>query len=433
VNQKIAPSGLSADGARWKLLGTIIVNSGQLVAKLANSANGLVTADAIRIERVIPVSAPLAEIGIATGGYEMVSGSSVIAFGPRDLGAPQTHTFTVTNSGTASLTLTSVDPASLPAGFSLAQNLGTTFLTPGEATTFAVRLNADVAGSFGGWIAIANSDSNENPFRFQVAGTVVDPSVPQIIDDGAAGNKLVGGWTHVTTRGHDGDLYTASAGNGSVYSTWTFSGLPTGSYRVQATWRIATNNATNAPYTLYNGSQAVGTAKVNQQLTPSGLWDGTTHWQNLGTVAVSGGQLMVKLTNAANGTVVADAIRIERIFTSSAALPDGVTSTYSVQPASDQNADAWLSTALASAGQNVPDSPALAPATSTSSAANSSPALAEALWAGNSGGEFEPEGQLLADVLDLLGQARAASDGDGPLDLIAVQDAALAGLLATQT
>ena len=245
----------------------------------------------------------------------MTSSQSVITYGPANLGTPQTYTYHVTNQGTGTLNLTALDPASLPAGFTLAQNLGATTLAPGASTSFALGLSAGSVGSFGGMVSIVNNDSNENPFTFQVAGTVVDPNAPfsRIIDDGSAGHQFAGTWTRDATRGHAGDLFTAKSGTGSATSTWNFSAIPNGEYEVFATWRIGTANASNAPYTLYNGSQAVGTVRKDQRATPNDFWDGATLWESLGTVAITNGQLVVRLTNAADNQVVADAIRIGRL------------------------------------------------------------------------------------------------------------------------
>ncbi|MEW4571537.1 hypothetical protein AB1L88_27000, partial [Tautonia sp. JC769] len=38
-----------------------------------------------------------------------------------------------------------------------------------------------------------------------------------------------------------------------------------------------------------------------------------TYWEDLGEVTVSSGELQVRLSNQANGLVVADAIRLERV------------------------------------------------------------------------------------------------------------------------
>jgi hypothetical protein len=135
----------------------------------------------------------------------------------------------------------------------------------------------------------------------------------QIIDDGWLGNRRTGTWRRVTGKGYANDIQIASKGTGSTQSRWTFWSLPSGQYQIWATWKISSINATNAPYTIYDGPTALQTTRVNQRVPPSGLWADGALWKLLGTVTVNSGRLVVKLTNAANNQVVADAIRIESV------------------------------------------------------------------------------------------------------------------------
>jgi hypothetical protein len=53
--------------------------------------------------------------------------------------------------------------------------------------------------------------------------------------------------------------------------------------------------------------------QVNQQLPPVGFVDQNVSWSTLGDFTVAGGSLTVKLSNNANGSVIADAVRIELV------------------------------------------------------------------------------------------------------------------------
>src|SRR5947209_12229027 len=86
-------------------------------------------------------------------------------------------TFTVSNSGTADLTLGAI---TLPAGFSLVTGFGATTLTSGQTTTFAVRLDAAAAGSFAGSLSFVTNDLARNPFDFTVTGTSSLSATPQV-------------------------------------------------------------------------------------------------------------------------------------------------------------------------------------------------------------------------------------------------------------
>jgi hypothetical protein len=101
-----------------------------------------------------------------------------------------TITFTVNNAGGQSLTLGTI---ALPTGYTVTQNPPST-LAPGGQGTFAIQLNSSVVGTRSGSVSISNNDPNNNPFTFQVTGTVTNPA-PKIIALGgslAFGNLTVG-------------------------------------------------------------------------------------------------------------------------------------------------------------------------------------------------------------------------------------------------
>src|SRR5262249_31919187 len=112
--------------------------------------------------------------------------------------------------------------------------------------------------------------------------------------------------------GTPSDVHAAAAGTGADSASWSFSGLASGNYRVSVTWTPFGNRATNAKFSVTTSSTNMFT--VNQQLAPSGgpVEMGVT-FQDLGTFVVSGGSIVVTLNNNANGYVIADAVRIEKL------------------------------------------------------------------------------------------------------------------------
>jgi hypothetical protein len=69
-DQKVAPDDFTASGVSWERLGSpIAFAGGDLLVELNDSANGYVIADAVRVERVLPLM-------IAEEGAEIVSASS---------------------------------------------------------------------------------------------------------------------------------------------------------------------------------------------------------------------------------------------------------------------------------------------------------------------------------------------------------------------
>jgi hypothetical protein len=148
----------------------------------------------------------------------------------------------------------------------------------------------------------------------QGAATMVYAPEPQnefIIDNGGSGYTQTGGWTNLTnTLAFQLDYDYAAAGSGRATATWSFNGIPNGSYQVFARWIPFVNRATNAPFTILNGTTPISTVLVNQQLPPNDDQSNAVTWKSLGTFSTTVGALAVRLANDANGYVIADAVRI---------------------------------------------------------------------------------------------------------------------------
>jgi hypothetical protein len=315
INQRIAPSGFSADGVTWQVLGgSHSISGSTLVVRLHDDANGRLNADGIRIQRVGDlVNAP--EIQVLDGMTDLADGFGSVSFGSTPPGTPVTRTFTVRNVGTLPLTLT--EPITVPAGFTLVTSFANATLAAGESTTFQVRLTAATEGNFSGEVSFANNDTNESPFNFAVEGTVAatpPPPVIAILDNGDTGFATVGSWSPWGGQGYQGDVHEAMPGTGSSVASWTFTDLQPGRYEVAATWTTYDNRATNAPFAISDGANVLTTVRVNQRVAPSGFNAVGTSWLRLGTThSITGTSLTVRLSNDANGRLNADAIRIERV------------------------------------------------------------------------------------------------------------------------
>jgi len=124
----------------------------------------------------------------------------------------------------------------------------------------------------------------------------------QIVDDAQA--SFTGTWpTSTSISGYYGTNYrTNTKGTGKDKATWTITIPQTGSYQVYARWVASSSHASNAPYSI---KHATGTTTVAVSQQTNG---GT--WRLLGTYTFNAGSATVTLTDKANGTVIADAIRI---------------------------------------------------------------------------------------------------------------------------
>ncbi|MDY0019038.1 MAG: choice-of-anchor Q domain-containing protein, partial [Anaerolineae bacterium] len=93
-------------------------------------------------------------------------------FGAVMAGAALTHTFTISNSGSADLLLTGTPLVSLTGApaFSLVK-LPTTPIAPQASTTFQVRFSPSLTTTQVATLTIANNDSDEQPYDFVIQGT----------------------------------------------------------------------------------------------------------------------------------------------------------------------------------------------------------------------------------------------------------------------
>jgi uncharacterized protein (DUF1800 family) len=269
---------------------------------------------------------------------QVADGSTVIPlngsddFGTTPVGVPLSKTFTVTNPPSATANLVVSEAITVPQGFTLMANFpgapdvynstggypGFT-VTPGASVTFTVALNSRTAGNFSGNVSFNTGVPGKDPFVFQVTGKVLPPPSVRYIDDIDPGFAFTSGWTPGYTAAgisgqvpFQGSVTYAPAGTGTETATWTFPGLEPGPYQVSATW-VSYGGASNAPFTVLDGTTPVGTVLVDQTVDAAGFTDGGSAWQNLGTFTITGSTLAVTLTDNANNFVIADGVRIQRL------------------------------------------------------------------------------------------------------------------------
>src|SRR5262249_30837669 len=279
---------------------------------------------------VTPPPAPI--ITVLDGSTVIPFQTGTVNFGSTSVGAPVTKTLTVRTDGNANLTLQAAAPT-VPAGYT-ATAFGSTTVAPGQTTTFTVTLTATASGTFSGQVSFTNGDSLRNPFTFNVTGSVnVVQTGVLIIDDGDSGfaTTPVGApWTSMSGQGFGNDFtFMTATGTGSNFATWTFTGLTPGTYRVSATWTANTNRSTAAPYIITDGPAGTTTPPpvtvvVNQQVAPSLFPDQGVMWDDLTTISISGNTLAVQLTDATNGVIVADAVRIQLVTVVNPTQPDAI-------------------------------------------------------------------------------------------------------------
>lgn len=135
-------------------------------------------------------------------------------------------------------------------------------------------------------------------------------AVGRTLDNGDIGYSESGSGWKDSSFGMDGDSRTHAKGTGSSTATWTFSGLQNGMYQVIMKFPLGNSpkrNASNAPFRVNGTLVTVDQTTAPNDIAPEYL-EGV--WENLGTFAVTNGTMTVVLSDAANGVVTADVVRI---------------------------------------------------------------------------------------------------------------------------
>jgi len=172
------------------------------------------------------------------------------------------------------------------------------------------------------WHLVPSSDGWVRKLGGTATVTFTDPGPPPPdaaellpVDDSDPGYSETGdGWTTLSDEDAVGGSFrrhSADEGNPSPdAATWTLTGLTTGWYDVRLTWIDAPEHATDASYSIYDGTTLVGAYSLNQQLAPSGdVFDGRP-WESLAAVFIQSGTVRVQLTAESNGLVAAAAVRL---------------------------------------------------------------------------------------------------------------------------
>jgi hypothetical protein len=124
----------------------------------------------------IYLSAPSApEIQVLAGATDITDGTGLVNFGSTPQNTVITKTFTIKNIGTSDLTLGAL--SALPNGFSLVGTFPTVNIPAAGSATFSVKLNATSTGTYSGVLSFVNGDADENPFNYNLSGTVTATSV----------------------------------------------------------------------------------------------------------------------------------------------------------------------------------------------------------------------------------------------------------------
>jgi hypothetical protein len=202
----------------------VLSASGKYEAVITAASGGVVSQSIT----YIPILAP--EIAVSGSGTNIVdgdatpSGTDLTDFGSvTQGGAAVQHTFTVSNTGTGTLTTSAL---TVPSGFSVLEGLSAS-IPAGGSDTFTVQLDTTSVGTkSGGQISFTTNDGDENPFNFSITGTVNATSTPEISVSGNSTNIVDGDTTPSSTDLTD--FGGVTQGGSAVQHTFTVSNTGTG-------------------------------------------------------------------------------------------------------------------------------------------------------------------------------------------------------------
>ena len=326
VDQQSVPDDFVMNGVPYKELGLFRTTGTQLDVTWLDVASAAAAQSAFLLSEVL--DAPPAMMVRSSSSLLQ---NATLDFGKIERGLDMTQRFSITNQGASPLTL--AGRLSLPTGFLLGQvtpaNLfqgePTTLLADSSPATFEVRVDTTIIGAFSGSLSFTSNDEQASPLVLSLAAEVVEAfaSTVQILDDGdpITAGPLAGSYTDsgnfrvFTGQGFQDDVREAAAGGTSKTATYTFSNLTVGGqYRLAATWTPFGNRTTAAPFFVSGAIENPTTVQFNQRLAPRDFYDQGLYWNQLGTFRATGDSLTVTLTSVSDGTVIADAMRIERLY-----------------------------------------------------------------------------------------------------------------------
>lgn len=135
----------------------------------AGTSTGYTGLSEVRFAGVLSVPEIALHDGSNTAASQLADGqAAVVDFGYTAQGTAVTRDFTISNTGTASLTVSSI---TAPSGYTVL-NVPGAAIVPATTHTFQVRLDAASTGTFSGSVTVNSDDADEAAFDFPITGVV---------------------------------------------------------------------------------------------------------------------------------------------------------------------------------------------------------------------------------------------------------------------
>ena len=270
------------------------VNGGVLDVILTDAANGFVIADAV--QAVLESGGNLAPNGV--------------------INSPSSN-MTILAGGSVTFAGTGTDPENTPLSFLWNFGAGSGISNMNVEDPGLVVFNNP--GVFTVTFTVTDAGGLSDPTPATVVVTVNTPSSESIVDNTDSGFSMVGPWSLSSyTPGFYGTNYRfAAAGTGTKQAKWSFP-VAAGQYALSARWAADANRASNATYRVFNNGVEIGSQGFNQK-------DNGGVFNPFDTVyTVTAGTLDIRLTDAADGYVIADAVKSNFLGSGGNLAPNGL-------------------------------------------------------------------------------------------------------------
>jgi len=189
---------------------------------------------------VTKVGATAPEINVTGNGVSIADGDTTPStadhtdFGSADVtSSTVTRTFTIQNTGSATLTVNSVSISGTHAADFPVIAQPAASVAPGASTTFQVRFDPSATGTRSASLSFGNNDANENPYNFNIQGTGTSGGGAPEINVTGNGVSIADGDTTPSTSDHT-DFGSANVTGGTVTRTFTVQNTGTASLTVNS-------------------------------------------------------------------------------------------------------------------------------------------------------------------------------------------------------
>lgn len=225
--------GWSGDNDAWETakvsLPAALENNANAQFRVRFESDANVTDEGVAFDEVVILAGY--EMEVSGNGQEITNGDSSPTlnddthFGNVDLATPATKTYTVSNISGGTLTLTGGTPVTISgtnaADFSVTSQPASGSLNALESTTFVVEFDPSATGLRTATVSIANDDSDEAPYTFDIQGIGVNAVVQHDFDAADFGWTVTtntnGNWargTAILNTGADGSYWHTEPGAG---------------------------------------------------------------------------------------------------------------------------------------------------------------------------------------------------------------------------